>query len=592
VTALALVTPWAGAQTTDPTIPAASATEGSLTEQARELLAAGRTAQALITARRAVTQDPSDYKAHYYLAYALMEAGETDAALRSVAQADALAGSSEAKAAVEALRNTISARDGLKEAQTALADGLHAKAARLYLAIWQRGGLPADQTIATAELLQKQGDFANAVAVLRNTTTRHLGTPAAEAAAKQLLALEPELLKLAHKAIAEAELRDPQDPERARWLRSALEHQPDLTTVRLMLANDAAENADWPGLQAQLRDLQRRKQLEPLLNERKLALGRWQQHTELRQLLADIWGEQRALALLQSNSDAAGPVSPARAQAKRQAALAPALEQLRQAGVVPGNGVAFRDCDVCPELVWLPAGQLPRMDATNNPVAAWHNNLRFDAPFAVGKFEVTFAQWDACAAAGACAADIPEGKTPGTFFDTAWGRGQQPVVNISLRDARAYARWLSQRTGHSYRVLTRAEFSYAAQAGEANPASAHIGNCGGCSRPDETQTLPVGSFPANPWGLHDLVGNTHELVEGCHGDGQQAARWPKDGSPITEGCVHTDDGGPNGRRISALGGSWDRKRPSEPFVFGLAYTHENARHHNHGFRVTRSLLPR
>jgi formylglycine-generating enzyme required for sulfatase activity len=96
-------------------------------------------------------------------------------------------------------------------------------------------------------------------------------------------------------------------------------------------------------------------------------------------------------------------------------------------------------------------------------------------PFAVSKYEVTFAQWDACAAASAC----PQVKDQ-------WGRGQMPVINVSWDDAKGYVGWLSRLTGKDYRLLTEAEREYAARAGATtayswgNDPGYGNANCIGC----------------------------------------------------------------------------------------------------------------
>src|SRR5687767_8745478 len=77
--------------------------------------------------------------------------------------------------------------------------------------------------------------------------------------------------------------------------------------------------------------------------------------------------------------------------------------------------------------------------------------------FEVGRYEVTFGQWDACVAAGGCNDYRPD--------DEGWGRGDRPVINVSLHDAQAFVQWLSQHTGQRYRLVTSAEWETAARAG-------------------------------------------------------------------------------------------------------------------------------
>ena len=106
--------------------------------------------------------------------------------------------------------------------------------------------------------------------------------------------------------------------------------------------------------------------------------------------------------------------------------------------------------------------------------------------------------------------------------DEGWGRGRQPIMNVSWNDAREYVAWLSSQTGHTYRLLTEAEWEYAARAGSAtqfswgNEIGQERANCGGCSTQwDFVQTAPVGSFAANAFGLHEMHGNVWEWVEDC-----------------------------------------------------------------------------
>ena len=78
-------------------------------------------------------------------------------------------------------------------------------------------------------------------------------------------------------------------------------------------------------------------------------------------------------------------------------------------------------------------------------------------PFAVGVYEVTFEEWDACVRDGGC-----RGYRAG---DAGWGRGRRPVINVSWEDARAYVRWLSKETGEEFRLLSESEWEYVARAG-------------------------------------------------------------------------------------------------------------------------------
>ena len=133
------------------------------------------------------------------------------------------------------------------------------------------------------------------------------------------------------------------------------------------------------------------------------------------------------------------------------------------------------------------------------------------APFAIGKTEVTFAQWDACVSAGGCS------RRPA---DNGWGRGARPVMRVSWEDAQEYVGWLSRQSGQSYRLPSEAEWEYAARAGtetpfhtgrristdQANFAGDYTYN-GSSKGQYRGQTTPVGSFAANGWGLHDMHGN-------------------------------------------------------------------------------------
>jgi formylglycine-generating enzyme required for sulfatase activity len=137
-------------------------------------------------------------------------------------------------------------------------------------------------------------------------------------------------------------------------------------------------------------------------------------------------------------------------------------------------------------------------------------------PFAVSKFELTFDEWDTCVAYGDCAPHIS---------DAGWGHHQRPVINVTWDDAQRYVAWLSTMTGKPYRLLTEAEYEYAARGGKQQqttyPWGDEIGtnnaNCNGCGSDwDGQQSAPVGSFAPNSFGLYDMVGNVYQWVEDCY----------------------------------------------------------------------------
>lgn len=235
--------------------------------------------------------------------------------------------------------------------------------------------------------------------------------------------------------------------------------------------------------------------------------------------------------------------------------MSSALLAFKKQGVEPGNGRSFKDCQDCPEMVLVPSGSFM------SGIAGSQQQQTICQAFAIGKYEVTFAEWDACAAEGGCAGYRPD--------DQGWGRGRQPVINVSWNDAEQYVRWLSQKTGNSYRLLTEVEWEYAARAGTttAYPWGDAIGsgnaNCNGCgSQWDNKQPAPVGSFQANAFGLYDMNGNVCEWTEGC----------------VNDNC---------GVRV-IRGGSWFY----DPLSVRTAYRSGdgvNARDFDDGFRVARML---
>ncbi len=275
-----------------------------------------------------------------------------------------------------------------------------------------------------------------------------------------------------------------------------------------------------------------------------------------------------------------------------------ALTAERESALKPGDD--FRECDDCPQMVVIPKGEFmmgtpqAEIDAlTKRYGVDW---FKFEAPqhkvtipkqFAVGRFAVTFDEWDACVADGGC-----NGYKP---LDNGWGRGDRPVIAVSWDDAQAYVTWLKKKTGKDYRLLSAAEREYATRAGTStefwwgNSISTDRANYKGNSTQGvglngefRQKTLPVKSFQPNPWGLYQVHGNVYEWVEDCWNDSyaNKPLAFLLDGGAWPIGNCGTE---PHALR----GGSWN----ADPFMLRPAYRSklQDGRFADIGFRVARTL---
>jgi formylglycine-generating enzyme required for sulfatase activity len=245
-------------------------------------------------------------------------------------------------------------------------------------------------------------------------------------------------------------------------------------------------------------------------------------------------------------------------------------------------GKTFSDCSHCPEMIIVPAGEFwmgSRADEKGHQdTESPRHKVVIAKAFAVSRFEVTFAEWDACFYLGGCS------YLPG---DQGWGRGRQPVVNVSWDDVQKYVSWIARRTGKPYRLLSEAEWEYAARAGsdtayswgdEIGRGNANCESCG--SKWDNRQTAPVGSFTANAFGLHDMHGNVWEWVQDCFRHNYDGA--PTDGLPNEVGDCST--------RV-IRGGSWSTG-PQTLRAADRVWQPRNFRaSSSNGFRVARALAP-
>ena len=254
---------------------------------------------------------------------------------------------------------------------------------------------------------------------------------------------------------------------------------------------------------------------------------------------------------------------------------------LRKVAIGPKIGERFRDCAECPQMVVVPAGSFlmgsPATEEWHSPYDGPVHRVAIAEPFAIGVYEVTFAEWDACEADGGCGGYSPD--------DAGWGRGWRPVINVSWEDAQAYVRWVSAKTGKRYRLPSESEWEYAARAETQTPF--HTGETISKDHANyrdygflSGQTVLVGAFGANEWGLHDVHGNVSEWTEDCWNPSYAGA--PTDGSVWRSGDC---------RRRVFRGGDWLSDSPRTLRSAYREWYGTGYRTSMVGFRVVRTLAP-
>lgn len=291
--------------------------------------------------------------------------------------------------------------------------------------------------------------------------------------------------------------------------------------------------------------------------------------------------------------------------------------------MTPSPGSVFRNCSDCPEMVVVPAGKFimgsspeeANRDIEEAPIPYAptvrkvvlteqpQHEVAINLPFALAKYPVTknefgaFVEETGYMPASGCVLAADNYRTssqanwrlPG-FVQTE----QDPVVCVNWQDAKAYIGWLNKKLANStnsvaegsYRLPSEAEWEYAARAGTrtarwwGNSIGRNNAVCARCgSKWDQTRTAPVGSFPSNPFGLYDMLGNVSQWTEDCWNESYTAA--PVDGRPWETG---------NCDRRLARGGDW----MSFPWVLRSATRSGSYRDHRYnsgGFRVAKTLLP-
>lgn len=265
------------------------------------------------------------------------------------------------------------------------------------------------------------------------------------------------------------------------------------------------------------------------------------------------------------------------------AGLFPVPPKLTIDKVKPGE--ELQDCDQCPKLVTVPAGSFTMGSAAGekgrNKNEGPQREVTVTRPFAVSKYEITFDEWEACVLEGGCNGYKPK--------DSSWGRGRRPVIHVSWDDAKAYVQWLRQKTGKPYRLLSEAEWEYAARGGTTGAFSTGTGITPQQANFDGSvvagnladvayrgKTVEVGTFTPNPYGLHDMHGNVMEWVEDCWNPDHAGA--PGDGSPR---------GGDCSRRV-LKGGAWYYESTYVRSAARQSYP-AKTRLNVVGFRVARTL---
>jgi len=184
-------------------------------------------------------------------------------------------------------------------------------------------------------------------------------------------------------------------------------------------------------------------------------------------------------------------------------------------GLKPGD--EFTECARgCPHMLVVPPGKfiMGSTKSEGTDFSQPQHDVAIAQPFAVGKFELTFDEWDHCYAAGGCL----------WVSDGNLGRGGKPVMALTWDEAKQYVSWLSKLTHKPYRLLTETEWEYAARAGTRTVYSfgddeSALGDYAWYLANSASGPRPVGTKKPNAFGLYDVHGNVGELVEDeWHGD--------------------------------------------------------------------------
>lgn len=311
----------------------------------------------------------------------------------------------------------------------------------------------------------------------------------------------------------------------------------------------------------------------------------------------------------QSQRDPADPVkaSPKERDRKKVAVGVSPNPPQQAAARSTKPGDRFRDCEVCPEMIVIPPGRFvmgsPNDENGRNKDEGPLRTVNLRKPIAIGKFEVTKREFERFARetghdAGSLCTILDAGKKKWvnglgrSFRDPGISQSDDhPAPCLSWRDAKAYVSWLSDKTGQTYRLLSEAEWEYAARAGTTSAYGsdddwtriceyANGPDIQSCDDGHKDRAAPVGQYKPNAFGLHDMQGNLWEWVEDC--SNRTYAGAPTDGTPWTSQ-------GDCSKRV-VRGGSWDNDyTPSALRLGNRAWENAIRRNSSIGLRVAREL---
>ena len=293
-----------------------------------------------------------------------------------------------------------------------------------------------------------------------------------------------------------------------------------------------------------------------------------------------------------ADSPSAVPQTPAPVPAAEPPAAAVSVGPPPKIAANDAGGEVFNECDECPDMVVVPAGKSmlgsPPGESGRQTFESAPHLVEIAKPFAVGRYAVTFAQWDACYAEGACGHR--------RLGDLDFGRGKRPAIFATWAEAQLYVQWLKRQTGQPYRLLSEAEWEYAAR-GCRNLKCAYAPFWFGAIKPElavydsrrsydgspkadpRLKTEPVDSGPANPFGLYNMLGNVRQWTQDCWNPAPSAVA--SNGAPVLSGDCSAR---------ATRGGSW-ADEPSKLRAASRDYESVDEGSERIGFRVARDLGP-